>query len=387
MYLQEIVGILQSYEVKIKYDCDGKFENCGKEKMLKLRYAEKNFKDNNGKHICRQCQLRLKNPMKKQEIKNKVKKTCEEKYGGMPMNSQENIQKRKEKFQDENYKQQWVEKHKITSLKKYGVDHPMQLKSTQNKQKQTMQEKYGVDYPYQSPEIIEKMKKNNFKKYGVENVAQLPEIQIKMAKATLEKYGVEHYNQLPEMKNYLRENCKIWLKESWENPWNKGVPKSEEQIRKISDTVCNKINKGEWNGGGNNTYKGRYKSKKCIKKNPMFRSGYELKTHFYLDNDDSVDYYDYEPFQVEYQDTEGKTRRYTIDFIVKFKNKKTLLIEVKNNYTQEKYLNSNKYESIKELCQKEDFALEIWSNDKITSLNLDLEEILSKKEVKLFNKI
>ena len=47
MYLQEIVGILQSYEVKIKYDCDGEFENCGKEKMLKLRYADKNFKDNN----------------------------------------------------------------------------------------------------------------------------------------------------------------------------------------------------------------------------------------------------------------------------------------------------------------------------------------------------
>ena len=41
MYLQSIDGVLQSYEVKIKYDCDGGFEKCGQEVILKFKYAEK----------------------------------------------------------------------------------------------------------------------------------------------------------------------------------------------------------------------------------------------------------------------------------------------------------------------------------------------------------
>ena len=118
MYLEEISGKLQGHEIKIKYDCDGGFENCNQEKIIKLKYAEKNFKDNNGKHICRKCQLKNKNPMKRQEVKEKVKKTCEEKYGGMPMNSKERIEERKQLFKNEEYKKQWVEKHKKTSIKK-----------------------------------------------------------------------------------------------------------------------------------------------------------------------------------------------------------------------------------------------------------------------------
>jgi hypothetical protein len=75
MYLQDITGVLQGQEVKIKYDCCGNFETCGQERMLKLKYAEKNFKDNQQKHICRKCQLKFKNPMFKNEIKEKVKET------------------------------------------------------------------------------------------------------------------------------------------------------------------------------------------------------------------------------------------------------------------------------------------------------------------------
>ena len=59
MYLEEISGKLQGHDIKIKYDCNGGFETCNQEKMLKLKYAEKNFKDNNGKHICRKCFLKV----------------------------------------------------------------------------------------------------------------------------------------------------------------------------------------------------------------------------------------------------------------------------------------------------------------------------------------
>lgn len=382
MYLQEIINVVKSHEVKIKYDCNSGFDTCNQEKMLKLRYAEKNFLDNNGKHICRKCQLRFKNPMKNKVIQEKVKKTCMERYGvASPVNLKVNIEKRKEKFKDEEYKRKWVEKHKQTSLERYGVEHPMHIEVTKEKQRQTMQERYGVDHPYQSPEIMAKMKANNVKKYGVENVAQLPEVQIKMAQATLEKYGVEHYNQLPEMKDYLRENCREWLKESWENPWSKGILKTTEQKEKISITVTEKILNGEWHSGSKQSLKGKYNSKKCLKTPVIFRSSFEIKFHIHLDNDNSIEFYDYEPFQISYHDTEGKLRHYIIDFIVQYTDGNLVCVEIKNNYNKQEYLESDKYRQIKKLCEDNNMLLKVLANQDIEDLNIDLNNILSKKEL------
>ena len=338
MYLQEISGVLQGHEVKIKYDCTGSFDLCGQEKMLKLKYAEKNFKDNDGKHICRKCFLKYKNPMKKDEVKEKVKKTCVEKYGNsMPMNNKENIEKRKELFKDEDYKNQWVEKHKKTNLERYGVDHPVKLESIRNKQKQTLKENYGVEYPYQSKEIMDKMKAANLEKYGVENVAELPEIQIKMAQTTLERYGVEHYNELPEMRDYLRENCREWLKESWESGGPmKGITRPEEWNQKARETITKLIIEGKWFGGyGKGKVQGwiDYPESKCIKKRPYFRSTLELFTHLHFNENDSVQWYDFEPFGIDYNMPDGSLHTYIIDFIVKFKNDdKIRLIETKPRF-------------------------------------------------------
>lgn len=383
MYLQEITNILQGHEVKIKYDCDGGYENCGQEKMLKLKYAEKNIRDNDGKHICRKCQLKNKNPMKKKEIRDKVKRTCVERYGStLPINSQDNIEKRREKFQDEEYKRKWVEKHKQTSLERYGVEHPMHSESVKEKQRQTMQENHGVDHPYQSPEIMAKMKAKNMEKYGVENVAELAEVQIKMAQTTLRKYGVEHYNQLPEMKDYLRENCREWLAESYASGGpNKGVPRPEEWNQKQSETMTEKILRGEFNGGGNHSIKGRYNSQKCLKKPVIFRSSFELKFHLHLDKNDHVLFYDYEPFQIPYHDTEGKLRHYTIDFIVKYANEELVCVEVKNNYNKKEYLEGDKYQQIKKLCKENNMSLKIFANKEIDELNINLDGILDNVEI------
>lgn len=366
MYLEEISGKLQSHDVKIKYDCNGSFDTCGQEKILKLRYAEKNFKDNDGKHICRKCFLKNKNPMKKQEIKEKVKKTCKEKYGCLPINTQENIEKRKQLFKDENYKKQWVEKHKKTSMEKYGVEHPMHLESTKNKQKQTMQEKYGVDHPYQSPEIMEKMKENNLKKYGVENVAQLPEVQIKMAKTTFERYGVEHYNELLEMKDYLRENCREWLAESWANPWAKGILRPEEWNQKQSQTMTRLLIEGKLVCSHKGSIRGYYESSKCMGKKPFFRSHLELLVHFHLSNNEDVIHYQYEPFAIPIIDEHGRQRLYVPDFQVFYKSKtRPVIVECKPEYMIEKKDNPIKFNHMRAFVVENELEFEIWSEQLI----------------------
>lgn len=204
MYLEEIGGKLPGHEVKIRYDCAGGFETCGQERMLKLRYAEKNFKDNGGRHVCRRCFLKCKNPMKSKEAREKVRKTCLEKYGTeMPMNKKELVEERKAKFKDEEFKNRWVEKHRQTSLERYGVEHPMHLEETKERQKKTVQEKYGVDHPMRSEEVKKKARKTNMERYGVENAVQAPEVRIKMAQAILKKYGVEYEN-----KNQINKDSK-----------------------------------------------------------------------------------------------------------------------------------------------------------------------------------
>jgi len=265
-----------------------------------------------------------------------------------------------------------------------GVEHHMKSDISKENQKKSMREKYGVDHPYQSPEIMAKMRAKNKEKYGVENVASLPEVQIKMAETRLKKYGVEHYNQLPEMRKYLREHCTEWLAESYKNPWAKGITRPEEWNQKQSITVSNLIEKGIWKGGSK-THRGKYKSKKCIRKQPMFRSGYELQVHFYLDKNENVDCYDYEPFQIPYYDTEGKLRHYTVDFIIKFKSGSILLIEVKNNYSKPQFLTHPKYKVLAELCEEYLIDYEIWANDDIKSLNLDIKQLLIDDRVTLFN--
>lgn len=376
MFVQDIAGILPGQKIKIKYDCDGEFERCGEEWELKLKDAQKNFEKNGGKHICRQCTLKSKNPMHDQKAVQKIKETNLERYGvECSMNTPELIAARQEQFKDKDFIKQRNEKTRKTSQEKYGTDHPMQSGGVQDTQRRAMQERYGVDHPYQSEDIMEKMRANNLEKYGVENVSQIPEIQKKMMDTRVERYGVEHYNQLPEMREYFRENCRDWLADAWANPWAKGITRPEEWNQKQRETVAELIAKGEWHTGDKNSIKGRYASKKCIRFNPMFRSSYELIVHIWCDNNDNIESYDYEPFMLPYQDTEGKQRHYFIDFSIKFVDSDIIfLLEVKNDYSMKAEINRNKDAAARAFATKSDYDYELWSNKKIKSLDIDITD-------------
>ena len=373
MFLSEIPeNVKTTTSIQIKYDC------CGKDHVLKYKDAKKNFETNGGKHICRSCWLKTNNPAKRKEVQEKTKKTNLERYGtSIALNTKENIAARVGKmFGTEEAVKEIVEKRRKTNRKKYGSDHPMQNDEIKAKQQAILIEKYGTHVPLQNEEIKAKMKKTVLERYGVTNVVMIPEVRAKMAKTMYENYGVEHYNQLPEMKDYLRENCPQWLQESWEagGP-NKGITRPEEWNQKQRETVMQLMDEGNWKSGSTNSIKGHYQSKKCKRKNPMFRSSYELKTHWHLDNDLNVEWYDYEPFRVAYYDTEGKRRYYVIDFIVKYKDNKPLALEVKNDYNKQRFEECGKIQGFLNECGA-DFNFAIWSNEEIKSLNLNLEDLL-----------
>ena len=384
MYCQSIEGILPGQKVKIKYDCDGGFERCGKEFAILLRYAEKNAKDNGGQHVCRQCVLRSKNPMNRQEVKDKLKNTNLERYGATTaMNTQENIEGRRQLFQDEAYKEQWLEKHRVGSRKKYGTDYPMQTAEVQERQKAVMREKYGVDHPCQSAEIMKKMMARNKEKYGVENVASLPEVRVKMAKTTLERFGVEHYNQLPEMKDYLRANCKEWLAESYANPWAKGITRPEEWNQKQRETVTQLMTLGTWKAGYSRSKKGFcFPANKCKKSEVYFRSSYEAIYCFYLDNHPNVDWFSFECMRIPYE-YGGKIRYYVPDFLIKWVGNDMLSIhELKAEFLREYEQVQLKQQCAESFGLSHNMKFTMLYSDDIKSLGIDFETLKQSGFVK-----
>ncbi len=376
MYMQELPETLfTTTKVKIKYDCD-----CKIEREMKWVDANKNYIKNNGKHICKKCWLKSDdNPAKKPEVQMKIAATIDERYGGvLPMNSQEAIESRKQQFEDPNFIEQRNQKRIKTSIERYGAEHHMKTEEGKNTQKEAMIAKYGVEHPLQSSAIVAKMLQTVQERHGVNNVMQIPEVMEKQQQSTLDAYGVKHYNQLPEAKEYLRENISEWLGESWENPWAKGIPKTDIQKEKARETIAGKIIAGTWHSE-NNSWKGEYKSKKCLNPEPMFRSSYELVTHIWLDEWDLVESYQYEPFFIPYYDTEGKKRYYFPDFIIKFKGKEILLIlEIKNNYAMTRQLNISKNIFAEEFAAKNNMEYEMWLDEKISSLGINIENFKDK---------
>lgn len=380
MYLQDVSNVpFTTTLIKIKYDC------CNKEHTLKWKDAKKNYEANVGKHICRTCKLKSDNPAKREDVKAKAKKTMEEKYGGvLPINTPDQIAKKKEQFKNPNFVKKVLEKRKETCLEKYGVEHHMKCDAGKEAVRTSMQEKYGVDYPLQAEEVKEKMRETCQERYGVDNIMDVPEVKAKVAQTMMNRYGVERYNQLPEMKQYLRENCVVWLEESYKNPWNLGIPLIEETINKISETVKNLIFSGNWHGGFKSNVKGVYSSKKCKKTKPRFLSSLELQAHFYFDNNPIVEWYDYEAFVIPYLDQDGKKHLYFPDFLVKYKDNPILHIyETKSYRNKDKIDVKLKYEAASEYAKNNNLIYQILFDEDVEKFGLDLQKLKESELVKL----
>ena len=60
-----------------------------------------------------------------------------------------------------------------------------------------------------------------------------------------------------------------------------------------------------------------------------YRSSYELKFILYCENNSNIVEWSYETLKIPYKGPTGKTHRYFIDFIIKYKDGSVYLIEVK----------------------------------------------------------
>ena len=143
------------------------------------------------------------NPNKNPTIREKIRKTCRERFG-VDHNFSSSICKAKRD-------QTW--------LRKYGTTNPRATRQVQAKYEQTCLEKYGVRNVSRVEEVKQKKKETFSKKYGCSSYIGSRQGQAAITKTFLKRYGVEHPAQNHEInkkskRRYLYQG--IYFSSSWE---------------------------------------------------------------------------------------------------------------------------------------------------------------------------
>ena len=148
------------------------------------------------------------------EIKQKVKQTCLERYGVDSYNKTKECKEKTKQTCLERYGVEYSgqsnrckEKIRQTCLERYGVDNPLKSKKIRNKGKQTCLERYGVDNPSKLEENKEKVKQTCLERYGTISTTQCKEIRDKIKQTCLERYGVDNPSKLEENKEKVKQTC------------------------------------------------------------------------------------------------------------------------------------------------------------------------------------
>lgn len=146
-----LCGKIKNFDRKYSY-CKDCFPKVVAEKIRNRTPEQKEY--NKNLHIKTNLEkYGVSNVAQSKKVKEKIKNSLVEKYGGIGTAS--------EKIRD---------KIKKTNLEKYGTEIPIRVDSTLEKRKNTCKERYGVDNVMQNQEIKENLKKSLQKLYGVDNI-------------------------------------------------------------------------------------------------------------------------------------------------------------------------------------------------------------------------
>jgi len=160
--------------------------------------------------------------------------------------------------------EQITDKRKNTCLQKYGVDNPSKVDWVKKKKQNTSKENWNVEQPLAAKQIREKIARTNIEKYGGTAPAADAKIRNKMLKSNIERYGVPHYSMTETFKTQQSKiisctnNQEITLKD-WlhRTDYDKSLPsqitinqwfpfvefiKEEELVEKINEFNSYKTN-------------------------------------------------------------------------------------------------------------------------------------------------
>lgn len=132
-------------------------------------------------------------PMLVPHIKDKMKRTVQDRYGVDNVSQSQAIKSLK----------------KLTSLRNYGVEYPAQSLGVQLKMIASNNRANGVDWPMQSVDVRAKSIDTVRSIHGVDNVMSSESVQETRRIKSLAKHGVNHHNSTIEGKVRMKEISKL----------------------------------------------------------------------------------------------------------------------------------------------------------------------------------
>lgn len=114
---------------------------------------------------------------------------------------------------------------------------------------------------------------------------------------------------------------------------------------------------------------GIHKSLKCLKE-IHYRSGWENQVCLWLDWQNDILVYEYEPFAIPYISNKktNRQRRYFPDFLIEYKDGSKKLLEVKREDKLNQVKTIKKLKCAQQYCIDNNMEFLIWTNNKIKEI-------------------
>lgn len=181
---------------------------CGKPSRIRKGQFNKS-----GSACHKECRLQEQSqsgsPFARKDVREKIKQTNLERYGSEHANQNKDIAKRISEGRQK--AQSKIEK---TNLNKYGVANPFQSEEIKQKIIKINNEKYGTDHAMQNDQVQKKTQKTLLDRHGVSNIANIPGIDEKRKQTNIQKYGYPYPMQNPDLKKSATENFNESIKDN-----------------------------------------------------------------------------------------------------------------------------------------------------------------------------
>ena len=180
-------------------------------------------------------------PMHCQEIKDKVRETTTERWGGIGFASDELRQKTEYRcmelygVKNGGGSEQALKKIVETTRERFGVDNAMQCEEVKKKVDETNMEKYGEKRYILTKEGQEQRIQTCIERFGGRCPMSSPEVQEKSKQTKKERYGDENYNNSDQIvKTQLEKYGGLWGNKPY-----KGISKGEKEVLEFVKSIYN----------------------------------------------------------------------------------------------------------------------------------------------------
>ena len=359
MYLQAIEGL------RHQDNCAWKCDECNQGWTTKYVAAKKNFQQNNGRHVCRECFLTNHNPMRNRDQhqgqlspaqqKERIDAVCT--LCGTPQNVSRLAYRKNVQLNRTYICKSCSQRGKtLSDTTRDKISQALMGRTLTDEHRQHISE--GV-----TDSQIQTLQENAWYNTGKQpprlGMTTPPEIALRQRQSNTGKVRTQ------EQRERYSEARKAHLEAN---------PMTEETKQKISSAMAELIRSGQFDNRNSFRHERYETSAKCPQATVNLKSSWESTVARWLDASPAVARWWYESESLPYE-TDGLTRTYVPDFRFEDESGATTVVEVKPSRLAERVEeNVDKIRAAEAWCRERGWEFQLWTERDIRRLIEELAE-------------